>query len=373
MTQILQNNESHPNFQKKPKNKAARKKQYTAWVISLFSILFIVMTLVIIWPKIDRLIHGAKFADYNGSGNGKEVIIQIPKDATGKEIGTILYEKDIVASARAFTTAFTENPRANSIQAGTFKLQQKMSGVNAVSALLDPANRAELRITIPEGFKKNQVFQRIASVLQVQVSEVEKAAADGAAIGLPAEAKGNIEGWIAPLTYELNSGATVTDVLKLMVGHQVKTLKSLGVSPDKWERLLTVASIVEREVNWPEYYGKVARVIENRLVDTKQVNGRLQMDSTVLYAVGKSGGIPTSAELKKESPYNTYLNPGLPPTPISSPSKKALQASINPPAGDWLYFVTVNLKTGETKFTNDHEEHKKNVAEFRSWYEKNRN
>ena len=131
--------------------------------------------------------------------------------------------------------------------------------------------------------------------------------------------------------------------------------------------MLTEASIVEREVNLPQYYGQVARVIENRIHDTAQVGGLLQMDSTVLYGVGKVGGVPTRADLDNDNPYNTYLHPGLPPTAIGAPGEAALDAVINPPPGDWLYFVTVNLETGETKFASTLEEHNRYVAEFRQY------
>jgi len=132
-----------------------------------------------------------------------------------------------------------------------------------------------------------------------------------------------------------------------------------------------VASIVEREVNWSDYYGQVARVIENRLTDNTEVVGRLQMDSTVLYGVGKTGGVPTQADLAADNPYNTYIYAGLPPGPISNPSVEVIKASFDPPAGDWLYFVTVNLETGETKFSNNLNDHNSYVQELRNWVASN--
>lgn len=372
MTQILSEEQARGRKKQRSKNRAARRKRITAWAISFVSIALIVMAIVVIWPRIDLMLNGPKYEDYTGAGNGTEVIVEIPQDATGTEMGTILEKAGVVASARAFTEAFTENPRANSIQAGTFRLSEKMSGQNAVSALLDPANRAEMRITIPEGFRKTQVFERIGNVLQVDPSEVAKAAEDAAAIGLPAEANGNIEGWIAPLTYELKPGAQPVDVLKLMVEHRVKELEQLGLSRDKWERTLTVASIAQREVSYPEEYAKVARVIENRLTDNTETHGLLQMESTLMYGLNKSEAVASAEDLANETPYNTHIHKGLPPSPICTPSTQAIEGAIKPAEGDWLYFVTVNLDTGETKFSNTYEEHKKYVAEFRQWYEQNR-
>ncbi|MDR6938749.1 endolytic transglycosylase MltG [Arcanobacterium hippocoleae] len=373
MVEIFETNAGFPqNHSRRQKSRKTRARQYAAWVISLFSIMLIVMSLVIVWPRISALLHSPKYEDYQGNGNGNEVVIEIPKDATGTEIGTILAKEGIVASKQAFTKAFTENPRANSIQSGTFKLQQKMSGASAVSALLDPANRAEIRVTIPEGFRKTQVFQRIANVLKVSPEAVAKAAENAAAIGLPAEANGDIEGWIAPLTYELKPDTNATEVLKLMVSHRIKELENLGLPRDKWLRTLTIASIAQREVSYPQEYAKVARVIENRLTDNSETNGLLQMDSTVMYGLQKTESVPTAEDLADENPYNTYKHKGLPPGPISNPSRQAIEGAMNPASGDWLYFVTVNLDTGETKFTNTLKEHEKYVAEFRAWYDKNR-
>ncbi|XCB30109.1 endolytic transglycosylase MltG [Arcanobacterium hippocoleae] len=373
MTQIFQDSDGRRSLHGNPQKKRSQGgNRYLAAIISLFAILLIVMALVIVWPRITTIITGPKYEDYQGKGNGTEVIIEIPKDASGTEIGKILAEKDVVASARAFTEAFKNNPRANSIQAGTFKIQLKMSGVNAVSALLDPASKAELRVTIPEGFRKTQVFERLANVLQISADEIAKTAEDSAAINLPPEAKGDIEGWIAPLTYELSPDTTAAEALQLMVAHRVKELEKLGLSRDKWERTLIVASIAQREVSYPDEYAKVARVIENRLVDTVQTHGKLQMESTLMYGLNKSSAVASAADLATDTPYNTHMYKGLPPGPISTPSAKAIAGAMNPAEGDWLYFVTVNLNTGETKFSSTYEEHSKYVAEFRDWYEANR-
>ena len=103
--------------------------------------------------------------------------------------------------------------------------------------------------------------------------------------------------------------------------------------------------------------GPVARVISNRLARGMP----LQMDSTVLYALGRDGGTVTTADLKTVSPYNTYLNKGLPPTPTCFPSEEALQASLHPPAGTWLYFVVVQ-RDGTEAFSNTYAEQLANEA-----------
>ena len=135
---------------------------------------------------------------------------------------------------------------------------------------------------------------------------------------------------------------------------------ALGLSP---EQVVTIASIVQAEGRHVEDLGKIARVIYNRLA----AGTPLQMDSTVNYLTGKSDPAASAADLQIDSPYNTYKYPGLPPAPICNPGKAALAAALNPPAGNWFFFVTVNPDTGETKFASTAAEHEANVAEFRAW------
>lgn len=347
------------------------KRRLRAVVALVVSLALVGAAAALAWPVVSG-IFAARIppADFPGPGTG-EVVIEIPAGANGQDIGIILKEAGVVRTVDAFSAAFRDNPQANAIQAGTYALQQEMKASDAVAALLDPTNRAELTITVPEGFIAKQVYERIASVMEIPLEEVIAAAADTAALGLPAEAGGNPEGWYAAATYPFAPTATATDILAAMIAKTVTNLESAGVPPEEWQRTLIVASIVERE-GTPQYYGHVARVIDNRLTDASaDVGGRLQMDSTVLYGVGQIGGVPTQAQLDTDTPFNTYIHPGLPPTPIGSPGLAAIEAVINPPEGDWLYFVTVNLDTGETKFASSLDEHLQYVQEFRQWRSEN--
>ena len=140
----------------------------------------------------------------------------------------------------------------------------------------------------------------------------------------------------------------------------------LGYSPHE---LMTVASLVQAEGRGDDM-PKVARVIYNRLENpgAAGTTGRLELDATVNYAHGKEIGARTTAEERLiDSPYNTYQVVGLPPGPIESPGDAAIQAAANPADGDWYYYVTVNLKTGETKFAETPEEHNQNVQELNEY------
>jgi UPF0755 protein len=347
-----------------------RRRTLVAVLVSLVLVVALgVGAFLVLRPLIaDR--EAPEATDYPGPGFGSVEVV-IDPGASGADIGATLTDAGVVASQRAFVNAFTANVNAPAIQPGTYVLMQEMAAADAVAALLDPANKSELTITVPEGWRASQIYERVAAIAQIPVEEVQAAAADPAAIGLPAEAGGNPEGWYAAATYRFEPSADAVTILATMVAQTVSTLDRLGVPAEEREAVLTKASIVEHEVFLPEDYGRVARVIENRLADTTQVNGRLQMDSTVLYGVGKSGGIPTRADLDDDNPYNTYLHPGLPPTPIGAPGAAAVEAVISPPEGDWLYFVTVNLETGETRFTGDYAEHQENRRALAEWLEQN--
>ncbi|MDP9800040.1 UPF0755 protein [Arcanobacterium wilhelmae] len=349
------------------RERTRRRKIKTA--IALFLTVMLVTGVgfaVVPWVK--NSLFATSATDYQGEGSG-EVVVTIPEGASGVAMAQILVDNGVVASSGAFVTAFRDSPRASQIQPGSYVMRKKMSGASAVARLLDPAAKANSGVTVVEGFTAKQVFDRMSKVMDIPLEKIVAASKDSAAIGLPEVAKGNVEGWLAPATYNFDPGTSATDALKKMIAKRVGELQELGIAQDQWQRQLIIASIVEREVSFEKYRGQVARVILNRLDDKSVSHGLLQMDSTVLYGVGKSGGVPTADDLKNDNPYNTYIHKGLPPAPISNPSKDVIRDSLKPPAGNWLFFVTVNLETGEIKFSDNLDDHNANVAEFRKWVE----
>ena len=203
------------------------------------------------------------------------------------------------------------------------------------------------------------------------MEDLQAAAADPAAIGLPAEAGGNVEGWLFPATYEIEPGSSAASVLSQMVARTTALLTSKGVPQDQWETVLNKASIVEREGKLDEDRAKIARAIDNRL----EIEMPLQIDAIVAYGLGISGTDLTTADTSGAqapyNPYNSYKIPGLPPTPIASPGEVSIDAVLAPADGPWLFWVTVNLDTGETKFSETYAEHQEYVAELRAWQEAN--
>jgi UPF0755 protein len=306
--------------------------------------------------------------DYPGPGTGQVQVVVNDGD-TGRTIGSTLQKADVVKTAKAFLEAASGDTRSASIQPGTYTLRKQMSAKQALAVLVDPKNRTVPRVTIREGLWKGEIFAALAKGTGVPLAQYTQAAKDPAALGLPAAAKGNLEGYLFPSTYEFPAKSTAAEQLRTMVAKTVSQLEQAGVAESAMERTLVVASIVEGEVSGDADRGKVARVVENRLRTSGAPNfGLLQMDSTVHYAVQKRGKAGTTpVDRNSPSPYNTYKHQGLPPGPINSPGAASIEAAAHPTPGNWLFFVTVNPDTGETRFAATQAEHDANVREFQAW------
>lgn len=307
--------------------------------------------------------------DYTGEGSG-EIVIEVPSGSTWLQVADILAENDVVKSAQAFYRKALDDPDQTPIQAGSYQMRLQMSADAAYKALTTDIIKAENTITVPEGSRVTQIVPRIVEATELSEDEVVAALEDPAAIGLPAVANGNPEGYLFPATYTIAPGASAVDIVAQMVAKTIEVTTRFDIEGRaaalnlNAEEVLTVASIIEKEVNRDEDRGKASRVIYNRLA----INMPLQMDSTVAYVSGREGDVfTTEAERADPSAYNTYANAGLPPGPIGSPGEAAIEAALNPEPGDWLYFVAVNLETGETKFGVTLAEHNTNVAELQRY------
>lgn len=308
-------------------------------------------------------------ADYTGAGTGS-VEVQITPGQSVRSIGTSLADAEVIASSQAFVDAARDNPDAQSIQPGFYQLRERMQASLALAALLDPDNRIGSKVTVQEGLRQSAALRVLAKSGDFKLAQLNAAAKDWQALGLPRYAHRRAEGFLFPATYDIEPDTSAKSLLAEMVAQfdQVATdinlenrAREVGLEP---YQAVIVASLVQAEARHAEDFPKVARVIYNRL----NQDMRLQLDSTVHYAVGKSGVVTTTAKDRAStSPYNTYRHRGLPPGPINSPGQAALEAALYPAKGDWLFFVTVNPDTGETKFANTATQHAAHVEELRKW------
>ncbi|SKC71406.1 endolytic transglycosylase MltG [Krasilnikoviella flava] len=347
-----------------------RRRQRTA-VVLVVVLGFVGAGAYLLWDRMDSLVGGLPFIgsqaeDYPGPG-GDPVEVVIPEGATGNQMATVLLDAGVVASTGAFTQAFGENPAAAGIQPGTYQLQAEMKASDAVAALVRN-EKLQTNVTIPEGYTVAQIVERVPSVTTITKEELEKALDDPASFGLPKQADGNAEGWLFPQTYSVQPGDDATSLLTDMVKQTTKELESAGVAKEDWESTLIKASLVEREAKHDEDRPKMARAIENRLDSDMP----LQIDATSAYGLGKPGTQLSSDDVRNpDDPYSTYAHVGLPPTPIANPGAASIDAVGHPADGDWLFWITVNLDTGETKFSSTNEEHERYRAELKKWQEEN--
>jgi UPF0755 protein len=327
--------------------------------------------------KIREVMGWEEPKDYEaGLANG-EASVTISSGDTGQPISTALYKAGVTKTDDAFYDYLIKTGQNPNFQPGVYTLQKQMTSEAALAALMDPANRQENTAQIPEGFTVDGTLERIAEGTGIPLADLQAAAADPTAYGItvdPAIAAAGgqpLEGWLFPATYTFDPGVTAQSAIQTLVDRTIQSLDAAGVPADQRQRVLTEASIIQREARFPADFYKVARVIENRLDPSNQETfGKLQMDSTAQYGYGElhAGSASTSDEAQNDpNPWNTYVHTGLPVGPIANPGDQAIDAAMHPADGPWLYFVTVNMDTGETQFTTTYNEHLKYVKQMQQW------
>lgn len=297
--------------------------------------------------------------DYQGSGYSS-VLVEISPGDTGESIANSLVEMGVVKNFRTIYKLILEaNPK---FYPGTYKLRLHMSSEAALKALLDPKGSITNSILIKEGLRANVIIDKLAAATGIARSEFSAAAKQRAAIGLPNDAV-SIEGYLFPATYTFSPKATAVSILKTMIARMQEELDKFGVKASDRHRVLTLASIIQKEARQePDFY-KVSRVFQNRL----KAGMHLQSDATVSYGVDGNTVNTSAADRANNNGFNTYLHAGLPIGPISAPGAVAIDAALHPAAGTWLFFCAINLETGETIFSTTLAEHERAVALWRAW------
>jgi UPF0755 protein len=304
--------------------------------------------------------------DYEGTGNGEEVIVTIVSGDIGSDVAAKLHDAGVTMTFDAVYDYLVENPDIGFFP-GNWRLQKEMSAESAMAALQDTANKVTAQLLITEGTVLPNALEIIASTTGIALEDVQAAAADPTQYGVPAQAP-SLEGYLFPATYELDGTETAEGILQLMVTTMFDHLDSFGVPIEQRHEVLTKASIVQREAGFnPDDFFKVARVFQNRL--DQGIN--LESDATVAYGTGRLDTVWTEPEERADAsnPYNTYANPGLPVGPIGLPGDLAIEAVLSPAEGPWLFFVPINLATGETVFSETVEEHEAAVELLLEWCE----
>jgi len=297
---------------------------------------------------------------------GEEVLVDLPQGSSTKRISEILDEKGVVRSASLFR-GYVARSKEGPFQAGSYRLRRSSSLEEALAVLNRGPQLSFNRLTIPEGLILRQIAERVASFPGRSAERFLEMAGSGQFRSrYQPEGSVNLEGLLLPETYNLEDTDDERAILERMVGAFDNAADRVGLDQVAQGGLVnpyqavTVASMVEREGRVPEDRGMIARVIYNRL----RRGMPLQVDATVIYALGKTGEKDVrvlNKDLQVDSPYNTYKITGLPPAPIAAPGRAALEAAVNPAPGPWLYYVVVEA-SGKHAFATTLDEHNRNIA-----------
>lgn len=312
---------------------------------------------------------------WGSSEPGEKVSIEIPKGAGTTDIGKILEEAGVIDSAFGFRiAAFTEGG-VSDIQAGEHEIPTGLTAPDALTALAEsrPVTDIAVNVTFPENLWLRDFARILENETHLSGEKFLQVLESGQVRSkyLP-EGETNMEGLLFPSTYQIIERDTELDVAQRLADEFEERAAQAGI--DKAGSLnltpyeaITVASMIEAEALLDEERPQIARVIYNRV----QQDMTLGIDATVYYAMGQSDPTMnatdkptlTTTELEIDSPYNTRLNPGIPPTPIGASGEASLRAAVNPAEGDWLYYVVSDCE-GRHAFSESYDEFLNNKAAY---------
>ncbi|MBN2797038.1 MAG: endolytic transglycosylase MltG [Clostridia bacterium] len=299
--------------------------------------------------------------------NTEEILVTIPSGATTTSIGEILLDYNLIQSKTVFKMASKELEADGKMKAGDYLLSQSMSTDDIIAKLVDgDVEINTFTFTIPEGFEIRQIVDRLESEGLIDRESFENELANGTFNYDFLEGVTSLEGYLFPDTYEMRVGATEHQIIDRMLQRFDEVFtdayearrQELEMSMND---LITLASIIEREAQAKEEFPIVSSVFHNRI----DQNMLLQSCATVQYILGERKERLTYDDIAIESPFNTYLNAGLPPAPIASPGKLAIESALYPEETDYLYFVVKKDGNGTHVFSRTLEEHNKAKEENR--------
>jgi UPF0755 protein len=312
--------------------------------------------------------------------NKSDQFIQIPKGSTSEQVVKILAEEQILQSQYPTLIYLRFFADASKIKAGDYQFDSPITPLQVIKEL-EKGQERTIKITIPEGWTRFDIAKRLAEKLQTnpQISEKEilDLMNDTSLIKDFDPIAKNLEGYLYPNTYYLSMNATPKEAIKLMVEQFFKIwqpewtekARQLGRTP---REIVIIASLIETETKLEEEKPLVASVIYNRL--NKGIP--LGIDQTVVYIAKMEGRWDKHinvSDLESNSPYNTRKFPGLPPGPIASPSKSSIEAALNPPKTDFLYYVlNVQKNDGSHNFHASAETFEKDKRIYQQWLKEQR-
>ena len=287
------------------------------------------------------------------------VTVVVEQGDTLASVAQKLDEAGIISSSSLFELEARVGGNATELKPGEYQFEPGQDGEEILEALSSGETGTTYEIIIPEGLTLEQTAQKFAEQGGVSAEEFEVAAreTDYEYAFLENPAIESTEGFLFPKKYEFQNDASAEEIVDRLLEQYLIETQSLDFAATQKRlnlseyEILTTASLIEKEAASPEEQPVVASVIYNRI----RARMPLQVDATILYALGESKDRLSLDDLEVDSPYNTYKNTGLPPGPIASPSRGAIQAALEPRDTDYLYYV-LKAEGGEHFFTDDYDE-----------------
>lgn len=340
--------------------KRPKKPLYIGIVVAIVAILVAVFALVNCMGSCDK--------NPNMAPDGQEVRVEIPEGSTTPSIASILYDAGIIENQKVFSDEVARKGYASSLKSGIYVFVGGTPLDQVIEHLVSGPGQSDNTFVIPEGYTIERTAQAVSAAYAGSITEDEflVAAHDAARFAdrfpFVKDAYNNsLEGFLFPKTYEIVLGYSADDVIAQMLAQYELEVKSLDYAYPHEQGLtdyqtLILASIIEREAA-SDNQAMVASVFYNRLA----IDMALQSDATTAYAIGDD---PTPDDLKKEGPFNTYLNKGLPPGPICSPGLASLEAACHPENTEYYYFYFKDNGQGglDYFFSKTYEEHQAAIA-----------
>jgi UPF0755 protein len=321
-------------------------------------LLLTILAGIFVVPAIAANVYLRSIGVWGDSDPGKPVAFVIPKGAGVETIGKLLEAKGVIDSAFGFRVAAYLDGGAEGIQAGRYELPSGLTARDALAKLQDaPPAPDFVNVTFPEGLWLEDFARILEEETDLSGERFLKVLEKGKVrSSLLPQGSTNHEGLLFPSTYQVSEDDDEISVARRLVAEMEERVapidfslaESLGYS--RYEAIV-IASMIEAEAKLDSERPKVARVIYNRL----EIGEKLGIDATVNYAIGDHKLGLTLSELAIDSPYNTRLYPGLPPTPIGAPGEEALQAAAAPAEGEWLFYVLADCG-GRHAFSESYDE-----------------
>ena len=299
-----------------------------------------------------------------GTGTGPSTIVYIQPKTGVQEIAQTLREAGVIRSRWMFLALAYLQGSLTRLHAGEYEFPRGTSLLEILRKL-EAGKVVTHQVTIPEGFTAQDIARLLAGERLVDVDRFTALAKDAGfaeGVGVPA---GTLEGYLFPDTYRLTRGMGEEEILRIMVARFRQAVPNdievqagqLGLDVHS---VITLASMIEKEARLNSERPLVAAVFYNRL----RRHMPLQSDPTAVYGAVDPPHKITPLDLRRQSPYNTYLNAGLPPGPISNPGLATIMAALNPAHVDFLYFVAKN--DGSHFFSRTLEEHSQAVRKYQA-------